>query len=258
MHVGDVVDVDEVLHRELPVGGDLEGEARPVHEAAEVVAGPAPVEGPDHLVEVRGGRVQVDEHHLVPDRASHRLEPGPLRRVVLVHSEAAVVGAAHQGARKVVAPGVVGAHDAPLAAAHLVHQAHPAVPAVVVEHAQLPVLAPHHEEGAARRGGNGQNVAGLRHVSGQPEREPAAREEALPLEPEEPVAPVGVGGKPGRPPGGEIHPGEQVTFRRRDLAVQWSIPSAGIYRPHAGPSAGLTMMRTSQYVSSGGALIISR
>ena len=142
MHHGEVIGVEEVLGCELPVGLDdvFVGGERP--QLLGVPAGEPLVEGSNEVREGLSLPREIDEHHVAPEGAAQRdqSEPGALLGVGLAPVAIAVeVRCERQLAGEVVAPRVVGAHDAsPPRAAGLGHETRSAVATQVVVDPDLP------------------------------------------------------------------------------------------------------------------------
>ena len=217
MHERQMIALDEVLDRQLPIRLQLETQPAAAAQQAEVVIGPALLQRGEMLGERRGRRVEIDEDDGAPERTLDGDEA--VRRLVepfmRVDAGAAEAGGAHQLAVQRVGPGVVGAdHGGALGRGG--DELGAAVPADVVEGADLAVGAVHDQQRDAREI-HRHLAARSRHVAGDAHADPVLAEGQLALGLEEGRVGVGAAGQADRLAGRAEQPGAHL---RRQHAVE--------------------------------------
>ena len=182
VHVRQVVVVDEVLHRELPVRFEVVRAALGAAQGAEVVPRPPLFERGDVVGELGGTAREVHEYEAVPHRAAHPRES--VDGFGAVPARPVEVGRTHESAVERVGPGMVRAGEARPSAHRFGEDLQAAIPAVVVKHMDGAGRVAGHDDALAgdlaRRG-----VAAFGNVVHEPDADPAVREQGATLAVEE-------------------------------------------------------------------------
>ena len=196
VHELDVIGLDEVLHQELPVRGDLpEVDGDDMVDAGEVDPVELSAKRGDEVLQRRRGSVEVDEDPVVPCLRSHRhqsvlvaIEAGRRRARVA----AAEVRGEPERAVESIGPRVIGTADRPSGVAGLVDELEAPVAAHVVKGTQA-LLGIAHQQHRLAGDRDRRHVAGPGKLVRETGEDPAVGEDALVLEREERLVRVGRG-----------------------------------------------------------------
>jgi hypothetical protein len=197
MGPGQVVALDEVLDRQLPVRRDLELHDAAQPHFAEIEIGVAG----GHRRHVRRQRDcvarHVDEDQAVPGLAADRLqvEALALDHAVVVVAVAAEMGGLQQPAVQAVAPRMIRADHCWPAALRRLHQDHPPMTADIVEGLDAAVALACDDDGTPDQVQRHQ-VTGIRQAFRRADERPAGVEHVVALQREKRRVGIGVAGQP--------------------------------------------------------------
>ena len=178
MDGGQMIALEIVLHRQLPVAADLQFEGGILGAGVKALPGeigPARRQRSQRLVQIRRRAGKIGEDDAEAHRGPHLGQTELVRpdRVVPPDADAAHMGRRVQPPVQPVAPGVIGAADHRAGPAGMADQLQAPVAADVVEDAHPVVAAAHHQQGQV---GNvdRHHRAALRHIALEADGDPAA------------------------------------------------------------------------------------